>query len=90
MKIHATRVPAPTVTQEHGTKWQIAVMLSSGETETYDRVVIAGPSTVVCLPENAPQSMQPRVWVEPLPNTLVDCILIDDTTGRHQHFGYYA
>lgn len=78
MKVHATRVPAPTVTQEHGTKWQVAVTMPDGTIETFDRVSIDGPAAAVCLPEEAPVSMQPRVWVEPLAGTRVTGLTLNE------------
>jgi hypothetical protein len=68
MKIHATRVVAPTPGQEHGTRWQVAVTFDDNNVETFDRVDVVGNCSVVSLPDGEPT---PHVYVEPHRNARV-------------------
>ena len=69
LKVHATRIPAPTAEQPYGTKWQVAVTDNDGTMETFDRVEFRGPSQVVALPEGVRVNENPRVWIEPIAQT---------------------
>lgn len=63
LKIHATRVPAPTPGHDTCTKWQVVVTFPDDDNRTYDRVQIFGDSEIVSLPDSEPS---PHVYVTPL------------------------
>ena len=87
LKIHATRVPAPTAEQPHGTKWQVAVMDHDGTLERFDRVDIHGSCCVKALPEGERPDEQPRVWAEPMPQTDLVGFRNDNAARRYAWTG---
>lgn len=63
LKVHATRVSAPTAENQYATKWQVAVTDNAGRTETFDAVDIpANVGHQICAhPDSDPT---PHVYVE--------------------------
>lgn len=63
LKIHATRIEAPNVTQQYGTKWQVVVTdTDNGDAFCFDRVVVLGTVNFHALPDG---DEQPRVYATP-------------------------
>jgi hypothetical protein len=68
LKIHATRVSAPTPGHDTATRWQVAVTFDDGNTETFNKVRIMGDSTIVSIPDSEPT---PHVYICPDENAHV-------------------